>query len=232
MLLNLQKDLKKLSNKKKAELLSRYFKTGEGEYGFGDVFVGVTVPQSRALAIKYKDLELLEVAELLKSKIHEERLIALLILVYKFEKLPMEQRRIYEFYLKNTKFINNWDLVDSSAHKIVGGYLEDKPKDILYKLASSKNIWERRISLISTFNFIKTGHFKDSLKLAEILLTDKEDLIQKALGWMLREIGKKDREVEEKFLNKYYKKMSRTALRYSIERFPEVLKKKYLLGKI
>ena len=212
--------------------MQRFFKTGEGEYGFGDVFIGLTVPQSRNIAIKFKDLEFADIIELLKSKIHEERLIALLILVHKFQKEPLEQRRIYDFYIKNIKFVNNWDLVDLSSDKIIGGYLIDKPKEILVKFANSENIWEKRIAMISTYNFIKNNKFKDSLKIAEILVNDKNDLIQKAVGWMLREIGNRDREQELKFLKKYYKKMGRTALRYALEKFPESLRKKYLLGKV
>ncbi len=232
MINNLRKDIKKISNKKKADLLSRYFKTGEGEYGFGDIFIGITVPQSRTLATKYKDMEFLELTDLLKSKIHEERLIALLILVYKFQNMPMEQRRIYEFYIKNTKFVNNWDLVDVSSDKIVGGYLIDKPKDILLKLANSKNIWERRIAMVATYHFIRNNEFKETLRIAEALLSDEEDLIQKAVGWMLKEVGNKDKDVEIKFLNKFYKKMGRTALRYSLEKFPKTIAQKYLEGKV
>ncbi|OGH06974.1 MAG: DNA alkylation repair protein [Candidatus Levybacteria bacterium RBG_13_35_9] len=231
MLNSLRKDLKKLSNKKKASIMQRFFKTGEGEYGFGDVFVGISVPQSRELAIKYKDITFIDVSNLLESKVHEERLIALLILVHKFQTEPLEQRRIYDFYIKNTKHINNWDLVDLSSDKIIGGYLIDKPKDILLKFAKSNNLWERRIAMISTYNFIKNNHFKEALKIAEVLVGDKNDLIQKAVGWMIREVGKRNKDAEIKFLNKYYKKMGRTALRYSIEKFPEVLRKKYLLGK-
>lgn len=232
MLSSLKKDLKKLSDKKKASDLQRFFKTGEGEYGFGDIFIGLTVPQSRKLAIKYKDMVFTDIASLLKSKIHEERLIALLILVNKFQKEPLEQRRIYDFYIKNIKYVNNWDLVDLSSDKIVGGYLIDKPKDILLKFAKSDNLWERRIAMISTYNFIKNNHFKDALKIAEVLVDDANDLIQKAVGWMLREVGKRNKDSEIKFLNKNYKKMGRTALRYSLEKFPESLRKKYLLGKI
>ena len=212
--------------------MQRFFKTGEGEYGFGDVFIGLTVPQSRNIAIKFKDLDFADIIELLKSKIHEERLIALLILVHKFQKEPLEQRRIYDFYIKNIKFVNNWDLVDLSSDKIIGGYLIDKPKEILVKFANSENIWEKRIAMISTYNFIKNNKFKDSLKIAEILVNDKNDLIQKAVGWMLREIGNRNKEQELKFLKKYYKKMGRTALRYALEKFPESLRKKYLLGKV
>jgi 3-methyladenine DNA glycosylase AlkD len=229
---NFKKDFKKLENKEKGKLLQRFFKTGKGEYGEGDIFAGLTVPQSRSLAVKYKDLDFPDITFLLKSKIHEQRLIALLILVHNFQKKPLEQRTIYEFYLKNTKYINNWDLVDLSSHEIVGGYLEDKPKEVLLKLAKSKNLWEKRIAIISTFTFIRDKKFETSLRIAEILIGDKEDLIQKATGWMLREIGKRDLKTEEVFLKVYYQKMGRTGLRYAIEKFPEQLRQKYLLGKI
>ena len=229
---SLREELERLTDNKKASFLQRFFKTGKGEYGEGDIFVGLTVPQSRILAVKYKDLSFLEILELLKSKIHEERLIALLILVHRFKKNPDEQKKIYNFYLQNTKYINNWDLVDLSSHKIIGEYLLDKPKDILFELARSENLWERRIAMISTFSFIRDRKFDTSLKIAELLVKDKEDLIQKALGWMLREIGKKDLETEETFLKKYYKQMRRTALRYAIEKFPEEKRLSYLHGTV
>ena len=229
---SLRKELERLTDNKKASFLQRFFKTGKGEYGEGDIFVGLTVPQSRILAVKYKDLSFLEILELLKSKIHEERLIALLILVHRFKKNPDEQKKIYNFYLQNTKYINNWDLVDLSSHKIIGEYLLDKPKDILFELERSENLWERRIAMISTFSFIRDRKFDTSLKIAEFLVKDKEDLIQKALGWMLREIGKKDLETEETFLKKYYKQMRRTALRYAIEKFPEEKRLSYLHGTV
>ncbi len=232
MLGKLQREAKKLGNKKKAQVLQRFFKTSEGEYGFGDVFLGLTVPQSRVIAIKYKDLLFSEIVELLRSEIHEERLIALLILVYQFQHEEMLERRIYEFYLKNTKFVNNWDLVDLSADKIVGGYLIDKPKAILYKLAKSQNLWERRIAMIATYNFIKHGEFEDALGVAEALIEDQNDLIQKAVGWMLREVGNRNLRLEERFLKKHYKQMGRTALRYAIEKFPEKVRKSYLTGKV
>ncbi|KKP80892.1 MAG: hypothetical protein UR81_C0013G0018 [Candidatus Levybacteria bacterium GW2011_GWB1_35_5] len=232
MLTKLRKDVKKTANSKKASFLQRFFKTGEGEYGFGDIFVGLTVPQSRILAIKYKDLDFIDITTLLKSQIHEERLIALLILVYQYQKEEMLQRRIYEFYLKNTKYINNWDLVDLSSHKIIGAYLIDKPKDILIKLSKSNNLWEKRISMIATYSFIKNKMFDDALLIAQNLIDDENDLIQKAVGWMLREVGNRDLKTEEQFLKKYYKTMGRTALRYAIEKFPQNLRKKYLLGKI
>jgi 3-methyladenine DNA glycosylase AlkD len=232
MLQNLHKDVKKEGNKEKAVFLQRFFKTGEGEYGFGDVFLGLTVPQSRKIALKYKDLSFEDIGMLLRSEVHEERLIALLILVHQFQNEEMLQRRIYEFYLKNTKFVNNWDLVDLSADKIVGGYLSDKPKVILYKLAKSKNLWERRIAMIATYHFIKNGEFEDAIGIAEALIEDQNDLIQKAVGWMLREVGNRDLAVEEKFLKKHYKIMGRTALRYAIEKFPEKTREKYLKGEV
>lgn len=232
MLEDLRKDLKKLSDKKRAVASQRFFKTEEGEYGFGDVFIGITVPQSRELAIKYNLMTFDDLYKLLRSEIHEERLIALLILVNNFQSDEMLQRRIYEFYVKNIKFVNNWDLVDLSSDKIMGGYLVDKPKTILYKLADSKNLWERRIAMVATFNFIKNNNFDDAIAIAEKLINDQNDLIQKAVGWMLREIGKRDLETEVKFLDKHYKEMGRTALRYSIEKFPEKSKKAYMVGTV
>ncbi len=232
MLLNLQKDVKKLENKKKAKTLAGFFKTGEGEYGYGDVFLGIPVPESRKIALKYRDLGFEDMLQLLRSEIHEERLIALLILVHQFQHDEMLQRRIYEFYLKNAKFVNNWDLVDSSADKIVGAYLSDKPKTVIYKLAKSSNLWERRIAMISTYYFIKNNDYDDAISIAEILITDENELIQKAVGWMLREVGNRDLKTEEAFLKKHYKTMGRTALRYAIEKFSENERKKYLEGKV
>lgn len=231
MLANLQKETKKSGNNKKAQDYQRFFKTGEGEYGSGDVFLGLTVPQSRAIALKYaKDLTFEDIEVLLRSEIHEERLIALLILVHQFQNEELLQRRIYEFYLKHTKFVNNWDLVDLSSDKIVGAYLLDKPKDILYKLAKSQNLWERRIAMIATYNFIKNNEFNDAIGIAEVLITDENDLIEKAVGWMLREVGNRNLKLEEKFLKKHYKIMGRTALRYAIEKFPEKTRQAYLKG--
>jgi len=232
MLTGLRRDTNKLSTKKRAKANQKYFKTGEGEYGFGDVFIGLTMPQCRELAEKHQELSFDDVGILLRSEIHEERLIAVLILVNQFENNEMLERRVYEYYIKNAKFINNWDLVDVSADKIIGGYLIDKPKDILYKLAVSDNIWERRMSIISTHKFIKNSMVKESLLLAEILIKDENDLIQKAVGWTLREVGKKNLKKEQRFLKKYYKKMGRTALRYAIERFPEKERIAYIEGKV
>jgi len=226
---NLQKKIKKIADPVKAKLLQGYFKTGKGEYGEGDIFLGLTVPVSRKIAVEFKNLPFPEIAKLLESKFHEERLIALLILVHKFNKGDEEtKKKIYEFYLKNTRGINNWDLVDLSSHEIIGRYLLEKDKGILIKLAKSKNIWERRIACISTFEFIRNNKLDISLELAEMLLQDKHDLMHKAVGWMLREIGKRDLKTEIEFLDKHYKKMPRTMLRYAIEKFPEKLRVFYL----
>ncbi len=225
------REIKNLKNPEKAKILSRFFKTGKGEYGEGDKFLGITVPLQRQLVGKYfEKLSLTEIASLLESSYHEERLIALLILVKKFENgSEKEKKKICQLYLKNIKQINNWDLVDLSAPNILGSFLLKKDRKILYKLARSKNIWERRIAIISTFEFIKNGEYKDTFELIALLLEDKEDLIHKACGWMLREVGKKCNEkTEENFLDKYYQQMPRTMLRYAIERFPENKRKKYL----
>lgn len=236
-LIELKRETQKLANSKKAKLLSGFFKTGKGEYGEGDVFLGITVPESRKIAIKYHSLPLNEVEKLIKSEIHEERLIALLLLVYNYQLANKNgdnktKKGIYNFYIKSTKYINNWDLVDLSCHKIIGNYLLDKPRDILYHLSKSNNLWERRISIISTFAFITNNDFKDSIKLAELLIKDPHDLIHKAVGWMLREVGKKGPPTLKSFLQKHYKSMPRTMLRYAIEKLPEKERKAYLKGKI
>lgn len=234
MINELKKNIRKFASPKKAKVYQRFFKTGKGEYGEGDVFLGLTVPQSRKIAVKYKDLPFSEIKSLLKSKIHEERLIAVLIVVHSFEKgTESERNKIYNFYLKNTRYINNWDLVDLSAYKIVGQYLMTKSKNILFRLARSKNIWERRISIIATYAFIKDGRSQEALKISEMLLKDENDLIHKAVGWMLREVGKNcSKELLEDFLKKHYKEMPRTALRYAIEKFPKKLQKNYLKNKV
>ncbi len=231
MLNQIKKDLQKHANAECAKLLSRYFKTGKGEYGEGDVFLGVKVGPQQSIAKKYSNLPLKELQDLLNSKIHEYRLVSIFILVDKYKKADEKgKKEIVDFYLKNTKNINNWDLIDLSSGKILGNYLLDKNKSILYKLAKSKSLWEKRIAILATFEFIKYNKFNDSLKIAEILLDDKHDLIQNAVGWMLREIGKRNQALEEKFLKKYYKKMPRTMLRYSIEKFDEK-RRKFYLGK-
>ena len=230
---NIQRKLQELGRREKAKVSQRFFKTGPGEYGEGDVFIGVKVPELRKLAKEYQKITVKEVKQLLRSAIHEERLLALFILVRKYSKgNETEKKRIYELYLKNTQFINNWDLVDSSAHHIIGAFLVDKSKEPLYSLAKSMNLWERRISIISTFHFIKYDKYAETLKISEILLTDEQDLIHKAVGWMLREIGKRHMPTEEKFLRKHYKRMPRTMLRYAIEKFPEDKRQRYLKGKI
>lgn len=222
--------LRKLVNPEKAKHLSRFFKTGKGEYGEGDKFIGITVPVMRAYARKYAEASYEELEELLDSSYHEERLLALTILTAQFERgSEAEKKRIFNFYLAHTKSINNWDLVDLSAYKIVGAYLLARPRAVLYRLAKSKNLWERRIAIISTFAFIRCGECEDALKLAEMLLSDPHDLTHKATGWMLREVGKRCGEKKLKqFLNKHAARMPRTALRYAIERFPETERKRYL----
>ncbi len=233
MLNQLIKELEELANETQAQILQRFFKTGEGEYGEGDVFLGIKVPEQRKVARKYLGLNFPKIQELLDSKIHEHRLVGILILVDKYKKANEETKGdIFNFYLKNTKNINNWDLVDLSAHKIVGDFLFDKKKTKLYELANSKNLWEKRIAIIATLNFIRKEEFTDTLRISEILLNDSHDLIHKAVGWMLREVGKKNQEVEEDFLKQHYKKMPRTMLRYAIERFPEEMRQKYLKGEI
>jgi 3-methyladenine DNA glycosylase AlkD len=228
---NLLKEINSNANKEKAKLLQRFFKTGKGDYGEGDVFLGIVVPIQRKIAKNHINLSSSDLQELLNSKIHEHRLIALLILVDKFKKASeKEKKEIFDFYLKNTKNINNWDLVDLSSHCIVGGYLLDKDRKILHKLANSTHLWEKRIAIISTFAFIREKQFGDSIKIAEILLKDKHDLIHKAVGWMLREIGKKDAKTLEVFLKKHYRNMPRTMLRYAIEKLPEKVRKSYLAG--
>jgi 3-methyladenine DNA glycosylase AlkD len=226
----LKKELEKLVNQKQAANLQRFFKTGKGEYGEGDVFLGIKVPVQRQVAKKYKDLCLADIQQLLNSKIHEHRLIALLILMQKYDTAEENSKKqIFELYLKNTHNINNWDLVDLSAPSIVGNYLLDKNRAILYKLAKSSSLWEKRISILATFAFIQNKETKDALGIAEILVNDKHDLIQKAVGWMLRELGKKvNQEEEEKFLRKHYKQMPRTMLRYAIERFDDKKKEFYM----
>jgi 3-methyladenine DNA glycosylase AlkD len=191
------------------------------------------VPILRKLAKEYLDLPLRDTESILKSKYHEERLLALLIMVGQFAKGGSEKKQyIYDRYLDHTQFINNWDLVDCSAYKIVGPFLMNRSRSPLYQLAGSDMLWERRIAIMSTFHFIKNNEFTDTLQIAEVLLTDPEDLIHKAVGWMLREIGKRHLPTEETFLKKHYPKMPRTMLRYAIEKFPEPRRQQYLKGKV
>lgn len=216
-------------NLKKAKDLSRYFKAKKGEYGEGDIFLGLTSQQIKDVAKMHYSANLAVLQKLLDSKTHEKRVCALRILVKQFTRAKEDvQRQIFEFYIKNTKNINNWDLVDLSAPYISGHYLLNKNRKILYDLVQSRNIWSRRISIMSTFAFIRNNDFYDALKISEILLEDKHDLIHKAVGWMLREVGNRDRKKEEEFLNKHVKKMPRTMLRYAIEKFPKNRRLLYL----
>lgn len=221
--MSVQSDLQKLANKEKAAFVSKYFKTGIGEYGEGDIFLGITVPAQRIVAKKYQDLPLTEIEKLLHSPIHEYRLTGLMILARK-----KSSKVIVDFYLKHTDRVNNWDLVDSSA-QIVGKYLLDKKdRRILLKLAESKNLWVRRIAIVATHVFIKENDFVSTFAVAELLMHDTHDLIHKAVGWMLREAGKRDQNAEEAYLRKHYKSMPRTMLRYAIERFSEEKKVVYM----
>lgn len=232
---NLRKDLRKFVRPDKAKILMRFFKTGKGEYGEGDGFLGLAVEETRSVAQKYSTLSLDYIRGLLASKIHEERFVAIVILSRQFKKADLEgKKKIYDFYFENIAGINNWDLVDGSAPTIVGGYLfkTGEPRKILYDLAKSNDLWKKRIGMMACFYFIREKDFTDALKIAEILGQDKHDLMHKAVGWMLREIGNRDVRVEETFLKKFYKKMPRTMLRYAIEKFPEEKRKKYLKGEV
>ncbi|MBN1915744.1 DNA alkylation repair protein [Candidatus Dojkabacteria bacterium] len=227
-------ELKEISNPEKAKSFLRFFKTDKGQYSEGDKFLGATVPKQRKIAKNhYKEISLANIKELLGSDFHEHRLTALFMLVYKFEKSDeIERQKIFNFYLKNKERVNNWDLVDSSV-QIIGKYLSERnDRAILYSLAVSKNLWDKRIAIISTYDFIKNNQFEDTIKISRILLHDKHDLIHKAVGWMLRELGKRDLKTEKNFLKKYYKEMPRAMLRYAVEKFPERERKKYLAGEV
>lgn len=229
----LKKELRAAADPVQAKNLQRFFKTGPGEYGEGDVFLGLTVPETRGIAGKYRHLPPEDAVSLLHSRIHEERFAALLLLTGHFKRGDAEMRaRVYKMYLENTRWINNWDLVDVSAHKIVGAYLLDRPRGILRKLARSGMLWERRIAVISTFAFIYNGETADTYALAGLLLEDPHDLMHKAVGWMLREAGKRvSLEEEQAFLDKHAPAMPRTMLRYAIEKLPERRRKYYLSRK-
>jgi 3-methyladenine DNA glycosylase AlkD len=229
----IQEELADLSNPEDAAFLQRYFKTGPGQYGEGDLFRGIRVPVIRKLSRKYRDTPLGAAGLLLRSAYHEDRLLALLILMCKYTGADETGKSdIYKFYLEHTRYINNWDLVDLSALHIVGAYLDDRSRKALYSLARSKSIWERRIAVLATFYFIRKGDFAESLEIAALLLDDREDLIHKAVGWMLREIGKRDLKTEEDFLLRHYRRMPRTMLRYAIERFPLDKRFGYLRGEL
>ncbi len=227
----ISKELRALASPEAAAILQRFFKTGAGQYGAGDVFLGIKVPPLRALAKQHRDADINTIGVLLDSSYHEERLFALLLLMQFYQCGSGEQQvAAYDLYLHNTHRINNWDLVDISAPHIVGHYLQGRTRKILYKLARSTILWERRIAVVATLHFIRLNDFDDTLHIAEILLQDGHDLIHKATGWMLREVGKRDIAVEEAFLKLHYRNMPRTMLRYAIERFPDKKRKQYLFG--
>lgn len=229
MINQIKKELKKYIDAEKAYFYPRFFKAGKGEYGEGDQFIGVTVPNLRKVAKQFKEADLKTIKVLIYSPIHEHRLLALFILVGQFKD---NKKEIYNFYYYHLKQVNNWDLVDSSAHKIMGAYLIDKDRQVLYELAKSKALWDRRIAMISCLAFIQQNDFSDALAIAQILVNDSHDLMHKAVGWMLREIGKRDQKIEEIFLRKHYQNMPRTMLRYAIEKFEEGKRQKYLKGAI
>lgn len=227
---NIIQELQRLGNPEKAVHLSRFFKTGKGQYGEGDLFWGITVPEQRAIAKKHQHAPFHVLTALLDSPYHESRLTGLLILVEQFtrNKDARFRQECVEFYLSHTNRINNWDLVDLSCYKLLGVWLEDKDRQLLYRLADSDNLWEQRIAMVTCMHFVHQGDFKDCLALADRLLHHRHDLIHKAVGWLLREVGKKDRDVLVHFLETRYREMPRTMLRYAIEHFPETERKKYL----
>lgn len=226
-------ELRALANPEKAALYPRFFKAGPGEYAEGDRFLGVTVPKQREVARNHRSLALRSVRSLLRDPFHECRLTALLILVLQFERgKGAEREGIVRFYLEHLDFVNNWDLVDASAHKILGRWLETRDRSVLYELAASGHLWRQRVAMIATYHFIKRGDFRDALSLAAQLLDHEHDLIHKAVGWMLREVGNRDRAIEEKFLAAHYRRMPRTMLRYAIEKFDPPVRKAYLAGTV
>lgn len=232
-LASIQKALSASADRDEAKQLSRFFKTGPGQYGEGDRFRGIRVPILRKLARQYRDMTRSEVKKLLHSAFHEDRLTALLILIEQYRRGSARDReRIVNLYMRSTRYINNWDLVDVTAEHIPGAWLFDKDRGVLFEFAGSDDLWKRRIAILSTFHFIRKGDFADTLRIAEILLGDEHDLIHKAVGWMLREVGNRDRACEERFLKKHYRTMPRTMLRYAIEKFPEPLRRKYLRGNV
>lgn len=230
---SIKKELMCAADDKKAQILMRFFKTAEGEYGEGDIFIGVVVPVMRSVAKKYfNKCSLGEMEKLLQEDIHEFRITAIFLMTYLFERSKDDdvKESIINSYIRNIEYVNNWDLVDLSAYKLLGVFLENKDRALLYEYAQSNELWKERISIIATLHFIRKKDYKDTLKLAKILLTHKHDLIHKAVGWMLREIGKRDLEAELSFLKEYYKVMPRTMLRYAIEKFDEPVRQKFLKG--
>lgn len=224
-------DLRAASSPARAKSSAWFFKTGPGQYGEGDSFIGITVPVQRRIARAYRDIGWTDLARLIASPIHEHRFTGLEILVMKYEAGDeRERKRSVAFYLKHRRYVNNWDLVDTSAPYILGDWLRDKDRNVLYQLAVSRSLWDRRIAIIATLGLIGRGMFSDTFKIAELLLGDTHDLIHKAVGWMLREVGKKSSDAERRFLLKHYRKMPRTMLRYAIERLPETERTAYLKG--
>ena len=227
-------EIRSLADKERAIHSKKFFKTGKGEYGYGDIFLGVRTPQIRLIAKKHIEISTTEMQTLIKSKYHEERLLGLIILANKYSKDKDEKVRnqLYKIYVSSFKYVNNWDLVDVTCPHVIGKHLMNKERSILYSWARSEDLWTKRIAIVSTHWFIRKNDLDDTFKIAEILLNDEHDLIHKAVGWMLREAGKRDLEKEEIFLKKHYKNMPRTMLRYSIEKFPEPKRQKYLKGTI
>ncbi|MDD4382482.1 MAG: DNA alkylation repair protein [Candidatus Dojkabacteria bacterium] len=230
---NIVKDLENVSDKDKVPGLLRFFKTGKGQYGYGDRFVGIKTPDlAKIIKRYYKDISFDELEFFVTNPIHEYRVFGFMCLVHKYEAKTADKESIFKYFKRYIKYLNNWDLVDITVPHVIGEYLFDRDKDWLYNLARSKNLWYRRISVISTFEFIRRGKYDDTLKISEILLDDKEDLIHKAVGWMLREVGKRNLDIEESFLKKHYKVMPRTMLRYALEKFDEPKRQMYLSGKV
>ena len=225
--------LREIANPAHAEHAQRYFKTGPGEYAAGDRFLGVRVPVLRKLAGKFREMSLAQTRQLLRSRFHECRLLALIVLVERHKKASDAVRRdIHRLYLDSTAYVNNWDLVDASAAQLVGAHLDGRSHRLLYRLARSSNLWERRIAIIASYHCIRQGEYEHTLQIAELLIDDDHDLIHKAVGWMLREVGNRDRDVAQRFLRRHYRQMPRTMLRYAIERYPPGLRREYLEGRI
>ena len=229
---NIQNELNLLANTEKARQLSRFFKTGKGEYGEGDLFLGINVPEQRKIAKTSKDAPFPEIKQLVYSRYHEHRLSGFLILVYKIEHCPELLEKAYRFYLQHKKQANNWDIIDTTAPHIIGRYVFNNDKRILFELAESSSLWDKRLAVLASFYFIRNGQYDTTLQLAEKLLYDKHDLIHKAVGWMLREIGNRDAGTAEQFLKKHHRYMPRTMLRYAIEKLPDVKRKFYLNKKV
>ena len=230
---HVKRELNKQADAEKAAFFPKFFKTGKGQYGEGDQFLGVTVPQQRKIAKHFAKLSQDEIAKLLRDEFHECRATGLLILIEQFRQAEQQkQKALVDFYLNNLVGVNNWDLVDMSADKILGSYLLQRKRQLLYKFARDKDLWKQRIAIVATFAFIKQNQFEDTLAISDLLLDHDHDLIHKAVGWMLREVGKRDQARLEDFLKTRYAKMPRTMLRYAIERFDEKLRQSYLSGQI